>query len=120
MPLSTPDDRREDDSGEDAVLEDSLLQVEGATASGNFYNFANHGDQIDTVDSSPRTWRRGTDSSFQMEFDNTPSRSQTSGTSRRRTGLDVVCSDVGFQITVLKGSLSEVKVVGMYLTLLPI
>ncbi|XP_038580630.1 uncharacterized protein LOC119907109 isoform X2 [Micropterus salmoides] len=110
--VTLPDDSREDDDGEDAVLEDSLLQVEGATTSGNFYNFANHGDQIDAVDSSPRTWRRGTDGGFQMEFDNIPSRSHTSSTSQRRTGIDVVCSDVGFQITLPTGSLSEVKVVG--------
>ncbi|XP_045913735.1 uncharacterized protein LOC123976001 isoform X3 [Micropterus dolomieu] len=110
--VTLPDYSRQDDDGEDAVLEDSLLQVEGATTSGNFYNFANHGDQIDAVDSSPRTWRRGTDGGFQMEFDNIPSRSHTSSTSQRQTGIDVVCSDVGFQITLPTGSLSEVKVVG--------
>ncbi|XP_038580586.1 zona pellucida sperm-binding protein 4-like isoform X1 [Micropterus salmoides] len=110
--VTLPDDSREDDDGEDAVLEDSLLQVEGATTSGNFYSFANHGDQTDAVDSSPRTWRRGTDGGFEMEFEYIPSRSHTSSTSQRRTGIDVVCSDVGFQITLPTGSLSEVKVVG--------
>ncbi|XP_045886577.1 zona pellucida sperm-binding protein 4-like [Micropterus dolomieu] len=109
--VTLPGDSREDDDGEDAVLEDSLLQVEGATNSGNFYNFAN-GDQTNAVDSSPRTWRRGTDGGFQMEFDNIPSRSHTSSTSQRQTGINVVCSDVGFQITLPTGSLSEVKVVG--------
>ncbi|XP_038576707.1 zona pellucida sperm-binding protein 4-like isoform X2 [Micropterus salmoides] len=109
---TSPDDRREDDHSEDAVLEDSLLQVQGANTSGNSYNFANHGDQIDAVVSSPRTWRRGTDGGFQMELEDIPSRSQTSSTGQRRTGLDVICGDVGFQITLLTGSLSDVKVVG--------
>ncbi|XP_070778257.1 zona pellucida sperm-binding protein 4-like [Enoplosus armatus] len=131
--LTSPDDGSDYDDGDDAVPEDAFPQVEGAATSENIDPFANHGFQVDSVDSGqtnwasggtdggfqvefvdapPRNWASSTDSDFQMEFEDAPPRSWTSSTSQSFTGLDVVCSEVGFQITLPPGPLSEFKVLG--------
>lgn len=42
-----------------------------------------------------------------------------SGWSSQTPDLDVVCTDYGFQVTFMMGPLSEVKILGMYLTTSP-
>lgn len=82
------------------------------SGSRNWASITDSGFQMEFVDAPPRNWASGRDGGFEMEFEDAPPRSWTSGTSS--TGLDAVCSEVGFQITLPTGPLSEVKVVGMY------
>lgn len=66
-------------------------------------------------DSGPRNWASGKHSKFQVV--NVPPRTWTGGSSPRSAWLDVVCSDTSFHITLLKGQLSNVNVLGRYLDL---
>ncbi|XP_028454061.1 zona pellucida sperm-binding protein 4-like [Perca flavescens] len=74
-------------ASEEEFPEDVLFKVEGASTSETVNPFADHGFQIDAVDAPLRNW-----------------------TSRSSCVLEVVCSDVGFQITLLTGSISEIKI----------
>ncbi|XP_040909770.1 zona pellucida sperm-binding protein 4-like isoform X2 [Toxotes jaculatrix] len=102
--ITSPDDSSDYNSGEDAIPE-----VEGAATSDNLDPFAGRGFHVGGGDSGPANWAGSTDSGFHVEFVEAPPRSWPSSISP--TGLDVVCSDTGFQIT-LPGQLSEVKVLG--------
>ncbi|XP_034560250.1 zona pellucida sperm-binding protein 4-like isoform X2 [Notolabrus celidotus] len=90
------------------------------------------GYQEATGDSGPRNWASGSDGGYHVEFVDTPEinwdsrfggetamefvdappRSWTSSSTPRSGGLDVVCSDDGFQVMLPNGLLSEVKVLG--------
>ncbi|XP_035848923.1 zona pellucida sperm-binding protein 4-like isoform X1 [Sander lucioperca] len=89
--VTPTDDGSYFDSEEDGFPEDVLPEVEGASTSEKFNPFPDHGFQVDAVDAPPKNWTSST------------------------CVLEVVCSDVGFQITLMTGSLSEVTVLGMYL-----
>lgn len=108
-PLSPPDDSSDYDNSYDTIPD-----VEGAATSDNFDSFADHGFQVE-ADSGSRNWASVTDDGFPVEFVDSPPRSWTSTTSPSSPGLDVVCSEAGFQISLSAGSLSDVKVLGMYL-----
>ncbi|XP_032391963.1 uncharacterized protein LOC116702014 [Etheostoma spectabile] len=88
--VTLTDDRLVLDSEEDEVPEYVLPEVKGASTSENVNPFADHGFQVDAVDAHLRSWTSRPSSSV----------------------LEVVCSEVGFQITLLAGSLSEVTVLG--------
>lgn len=60
----------------------------------------------------PRNWASSEEGGFQVEFIDAPPRSWTSSTSSSSSGLDVVCFENGFQITMPTGQISEVKVLG--------
>ncbi|XP_040909769.1 zona pellucida sperm-binding protein 4-like isoform X1 [Toxotes jaculatrix] len=112
--ITSPDDSSDYNSGEDAIPEDAIPEVEipeveGAATSDNLDPFAGRGFHVGGGDSGPANWAGSTDSGFHVEFVEAPPRSWPSSISP--TGLDVVCSDTGFQIT-LPGQLSEVKVLG--------
>uniref|UniRef100_A0A8D0CNQ3 Zona pellucida sperm-binding protein 4-like n=1 Tax=Sander lucioperca TaxID=283035 RepID=A0A8D0CNQ3_SANLU len=86
--VTPTDDGSYFDSEEDGFPEDVLPEVEGASTSEKFNPFPDHGFQVDAVDAPPKNWTSST------------------------CVLEVVCSDVGFQITLMTGSLSEVTVLG--------
>nr|XP_019957494.1 PREDICTED: zona pellucida sperm-binding protein 4-like [Paralichthys olivaceus] len=105
----------EDDSTgyEDNVVqipEDELPEVEGAATS-NIDAFADHGFHVEGDHSDSSHWPSGTNDQIEVEFVKAPPRSWTSST-RDSNGLDVVCTENGFQITLQTGQLSEVKVLG--------
>ncbi|XP_044028655.1 uncharacterized protein LOC122864925 [Siniperca chuatsi] len=70
------------------------------------------GSQVELVDAPPRSWDSGTDGGSQVELVDAPPSNWASSTSLSSTELDVVCSDVGFHITLPTDQLSEVKVLG--------
>ncbi|XP_074470657.1 zona pellucida sperm-binding protein 4-like [Sebastes fasciatus] len=129
--ILTSTDDNSDLDGEYAAAEEAL--VEGAANGENVDPFADRGFQVEFVDGPPSTWDSGADGGFQEFVDGPPStwdsdadggfhmgfvdapappRSWTTSTSPSSSGLDVVCTDFGFQITLLTGSLSDVKVLG--------
>uniref|UniRef100_UPI0037E8596C zona pellucida sperm-binding protein 4-like n=1 Tax=Semicossyphus pulcher TaxID=241346 RepID=UPI0037E8596C len=132
--FTAPDDTSDSDVDEE-VPEDAFPEVEG-TATGDDFDpfadpFADHGFQVNTGDSGPRNWASGNEGGFHVEFEDTPEpnwdsfedggqvefidappRSWTSSSTPSASGLDVVCSEDGFQITLPAGPLSEVKVLG--------
>uniref|UniRef100_A0A8P4G1V6 Zona pellucida sperm-binding protein 4-like n=1 Tax=Dicentrarchus labrax TaxID=13489 RepID=A0A8P4G1V6_DICLA len=99
--LTKPDDSSIFYDFDEQIPEDALPDVEGAATS-------DHGFQVET-DSGPRDWASGTDSGFHMEFVDAPPRTWSGQSSSE---LSVVCSEVGFQIKLPTGPLSEVKVLG--------
>ncbi|CAK6949369.1 zona pellucida sperm-binding protein 4-like [Scomber scombrus] len=101
-----PDDSSDYDNGEDAITD-----IGGAAIIDNFDPFADHGFK-EEADSDPRNWASSIDGGFAVEFVDVPPRSWTSMTSPISPGLDVVCSEAGFQISLAAGSLSEAKVLG--------
>ncbi|XP_034748666.1 zona pellucida sperm-binding protein 4-like [Etheostoma cragini] len=104
--VTLPDDSPFLDSEKDEAPEYVLPGVKGASTVENINPFTDHGFQ---VDDHPRSWNSDADG-FQMEFADAPPKSWTS--SHSSSVLEVVCSEVGFQITLLAGSLSEVTVLG--------
>nr|XP_046274165.1 zona pellucida sperm-binding protein 4-like [Scatophagus argus] len=110
--VTPPGDSSDYDDGQDPVTEDAIPDVEGAATSDDFNAFANHGFQVDAGDSGPRNWASGPDGGFHIEFVDAPPRSWASRTSQSSSELNVVCSEVDFQITLPKGQLSEVKALG--------
>ncbi len=80
----------------------------------NWPSVADGGFEMEFEDPPPRSWSSSIDGGFEMEFEDPPPRSWSSSTSQSSAGLDVVCSEVGFQITLPPGPLNEVKAVGMY------
>ncbi|XP_023265683.1 zona pellucida sperm-binding protein 4-like [Seriola lalandi dorsalis] len=109
--FTPPDNRNEFDSDE-AIPEDALPEFEGPATSDKFDPFADHGFQVESGDFGPRHWASGADGGFQMEFVDAPPRSWTSSASPSPSGLAIVCSEAGFQITLPTDYLSEVKVLG--------
>ncbi|KAK2830465.1 hypothetical protein Q5P01_018396 [Channa striata] len=96
---------------DDADADDEFLEEGGATADGYFHSFAPHGFPAKGEDFGARNWPSGTDGGLQVEFVDSPPRTRTKCTSSTR--LDVVCTSSGFQITLVKGQLSDVIVVGL-------
>ncbi|KAF1381704.1 hypothetical protein PFLUV_G00156770 [Perca fluviatilis] len=91
--LNDPQNVTDDSSyfaSEEEFPEDVLFKVGGASTSETVNPFADHGFQIDTVDAPLRNW-----------------------TSHSSCVLEVVCSDVGFQITLLTVSLSEITILDL-------
>ncbi|XP_042362663.1 zona pellucida sperm-binding protein 4-like isoform X2 [Plectropomus leopardus] len=100
------------DDDSDFDNEDADLEVEGASTSETVDSFTDHGFQLEFDNAPTGNWDSGTDSDFPMEFVYAPPRSWSGSTCPSSSGLDVVCSEAGFQITLLTGSLSDVKVLG--------
>ncbi|XP_033493670.1 zona pellucida sperm-binding protein 4-like [Epinephelus lanceolatus] len=109
----TMTDDSSDFDNEDTDPEDAFPEVEGASTSENANPFADHdhGFQLEFDDTPSRHWD-GSSDDFPVEFVYAPPRSWSGSTCPSSSGLDVVCSEVGFQITVRTGSLSDVKVLG--------
>ncbi|AWP21553.1 putative zona pellucida sperm-binding protein 4-like isoform 2 [Scophthalmus maximus] len=106
--------RPDDDNGKDEVEpipEDAFPNVEAATTS-DTDTFADHGFHVEGEALDPRNWASSEEGGFQVEFIDAPPRSWTSSTSSSSSGLDVVCFENGFQITMPTGQISEVKVLG--------
>ncbi|KAM6899997.1 uncharacterized protein FYW49_018113 [Xenentodon cancila] len=70
-------------------------------------------DQVGEVDSGAKHWPDATESGFHVLFVDAPPRSWTTCTSLTYEGLNVVCNEDGFQITLPPGLLTEVQVVGL-------
>ncbi|KAM3596068.1 uncharacterized protein V6R79_007715 [Siganus canaliculatus] len=81
-----------DDEDEDDIPVALPPEFEGTATSDGFDLFTGHGFQVEFVDVLPKSWNSG--------------KSQTSAEP------NVVCIDGSFQITLSKGPLSEVKVLG--------
>ncbi|XP_035537389.1 zona pellucida sperm-binding protein 4-like isoform X2 [Morone saxatilis] len=103
--FTSPDDGRIFGDFDEQIPEDALPDVEGAATSSAFSPFAHHGFQVDTADSVLGDWTSGTGGGFNMPFVRTWSGQSSSE-------LNVVCSEVGFQMNLPTGPLSEVKVLG--------
>ncbi|XP_073340154.1 zona pellucida sperm-binding protein 4-like [Pagrus major] len=109
--LTATDDRSEFDASEDIIPAYAFPDVEGAATTDGAPS-SDNGFQVEMEDSGPEDWPSSNDGGYQVEFVDAPPRSWTSSTSKGSTELDVVCSDDSFQITLPKGPLNEVKVLG--------
>ncbi|XP_074542254.1 zona pellucida sperm-binding protein 4-like [Halichoeres trimaculatus] len=131
--VTTTDDSSDSDVDEE-IPEDAFPELEGDVTTDSWDSFPNHGFQVATGDSGPRQWSSGNDGGYHVEFIDTPDtnwdsdsdddddterefvgappRSWISSSTPTSSGLDVVCSDDGFQIALPNGQLNEVKVLG--------
>ncbi|CAJ1083395.1 zona pellucida sperm-binding protein 4-like isoform X2 [Xyrichtys novacula] len=116
---------------DEEIPEEVYPDFDGEATSENSDPFAGHGFQVDTGDSGPRLWASGHEGGYHVEFEDPPEinwaggdgddmgfaeappRSWTSSSTPSSSGMDVVCSDDGFQITLPTDQLSEVKVLGL-------
>ncbi|XP_060949353.1 zona pellucida sperm-binding protein 4-like [Limanda limanda] len=92
------------------IPEDELPEVEGDATSNmdDFADFGFHGADDGPVSTNLPS---STDQ-YEEEFVEPPPRRWTSSTSLGSKGLDVVCTENGFQITLQTGQLSDVRVLG--------
>ncbi|XP_035039424.1 zona pellucida sperm-binding protein 4-like [Hippoglossus stenolepis] len=97
--------------GYEPIPEDELPEVEGAATS-NMDAFGDYGFHVAGGGPVLTNLPSSTDGQYEVEFVDAPPRSWTSSTSLGSNGLDVVCTENGFQITLHTGQLSEVRVLG--------
>ncbi|KAM9737713.1 uncharacterized protein ACNS7B_013316 isoform 2-T2 [Menidia menidia] len=94
----------------DTYPEEAFLEVEGVVTNGTYDPF---NDETSELDSALNNQPNGAEPAFRMEFVDAPSRSWTVCTSSSYGGLHVVCSEDGFQISLLSGLSQEIQVVGL-------
>ncbi|CAG5885628.1 unnamed protein product, partial [Menidia menidia] len=94
----------------DTYPEEAFLEVEGVVTNGTYDPF---NDEMSELDSALNNQPNGAEPAFRMEFVDAPSRSWTVCTSSSYGGLHVVCSEDGFQISLLSGLSQEIQVVGL-------
>lgn len=70
---------------------------------------------VEEVTFSEDSWPDNVEGGIGVEFVDAPPRAWTSETSQSSPELSVICSEVGFYITLPAGPLSDMKVLGMYL-----
>lgn len=118
MPVATTDalpsdNRSEFDASEDIIPAYEFPDAEGAATTDGFSS-SDDGFQVVTEDFGSENWPSTDDGGYQVDFVDAPPRSWTSSSSKSSPELDVVCGENDFQITLPKGPLNEVKVLGMY------
>lgn len=101
------------EDGDFSDAEDDFSEVEGI-ASVSFDSLAQSGLQMTEEDSDGSDMPDEMEGGSRARYAGYPLR--WSGRSSQTRDLDVVCSDNGFEVTFLKCPLSDVSVLGMYLT----
>ncbi|XP_030267259.1 zona pellucida sperm-binding protein 4-like [Sparus aurata] len=109
--VTATDDRSEFDASEDVIPVYEFPDVEGAATTDGFSS-SDNGFELETEDFGPGNWPSRNDGGYQVDFVDAPPRSWASSSSKSSSELDVVCGDDDFQITLPKGPLNEVKVLG--------
>ncbi|XP_041665847.1 zona pellucida sperm-binding protein 4-like [Cheilinus undulatus] len=117
---------------DDELLEEDFSEVDGGATTEDLDRFTGLEYQVNQGETGPNSWIRGSDGGYHVEFVDSPEpnwsssaddddeiefieaqpRSWIGSSTPSPGGLDVVCSDNGFQITLLTGSLRDVQVLG--------
>ncbi|XP_069032576.1 zona pellucida sperm-binding protein 4-like [Embiotoca jacksoni] len=114
--FSFPDDiydneeEEEEEGDENYISLDAVLEAVGVVTRESFDPFA---DEVDMEDSDTANSTCATQNGFQVEFVETHPGSWTGNLSKGYPGLELVCSNAGFQITLPTNLFSEVKVLGL-------